>query len=250
MAKTRTNDDDKDVITFKVMVSKDKNPKAYEWAKSLSWGMFPKFVNDILTLYAEKGYLLPNDWILENDTKSVELLQRSQNQQVNADGMQDLLKQLQGMQEQMMFMQKQLQMQQHGLPPMGYPYIPPNGYIHPYAGQAHPQHQDIQQHYTQGQNGHIQSSPIQEQHIQAHTSSIQTHTGHNAVESPIEPSKGNPEQKHDDFVFTLPPVENDSPMENSSLGGFGGEFQDLSPSESENKSDDSDPPSFSGFQMY
>lgn len=250
MAKTRTNDDDKDVITFKVMVSKEKNPKAYEWVKSLSWGMFPKFVNDILTLYAEKGYLLPNDWILENDTKSIELLQRSQTQQVNADGMNDLLKQLQGMQEQMMLMQNQLQMQQHGLAPMGYPYIHPNGYIHPYAGQAHPQHQNIQQHYTQGQNGQTQTSPIQEQHSQAHTGSIQTQTLPNAVASPIEPPKSTQEQEQEDFLFILPPVENDSLMENSSLGGFGGESQELSPTESENNGDDSEPPSFSGFQMY
>lgn len=250
MAKTRTTDDDKDVITFKVMVSKDKNPKAYEWAKSLSWGMFPKFVNDILTLYAEKGYLLPNDWILENDTKSIELLQRSQTQQVNADGMHDLLKQLQGMQEQMMLMQKQLQMQQHGFAPMGYPYIPQNGYMHSYTGQAHPQHQNIQQHYSHGHEGQIHASPIQEQHSQAHTGSIQTPTLHNAVTSPVEPSTSNPEQEQEDFVFILPTLEQDTTKENSSLGGFGGDPQELSHVQSEQNSDDSDPPSFGGFQMY
>lgn len=249
MAKTRTNDDDKDVITFKVMVSKDKNPKAYEWAKSLSWGMFPKFVNDILTLYAEKGYLLTNDWILENDTKSVELLQRSQTQQVNTDGMQDMLNQLRLMQDQMALLQDQLKTQQ-GHIPMGHPYMPPQGYIYPYAGMPYPQHQNIQHQYAQGQNDQSQSSPIHEQHSQAHTGSIQTQTVHNAVTSPKEPPMSNQEQEQDDFLFVLPPVEKDSLTENSSLGGFGGESQDLSPAESVNNNDDSEPPSFSGFQMY
>lgn len=248
MAKTRTNDEEKDVVTFKVRVLKDQNPKAYEWARTLTWGMFPKFVNDILTLYAEKGYLLPNDWILENDTKSIELLQRSQTQQVNADGMQGLMKQLQDMQDQMMVMQKQLQMQQQGIPPMGYPYIHPNGYMHPYGNHPYPLQQDIH-NPQQSQHTHIQSNPIQEQHSQAHTGSIQGTMDHNAVNGHHKPS--NSVQEQDDvFEFTLPPVEDNPTQENSSLGGLGGEFSDSSSTPSDNQDDGSSPPSFGGFQLY
>lgn len=241
MAKTTSDSPkDKDEITFKVRISKTQNPKAHEWAMSLAWGMFPKFVNDILTLYADKGYLLTNDWILENDTKSVELLQRSQTQQVNSDGMQDLLKQMQVMQEQMMFLQRQIHPQQNI--PVGFGF-PPQGYMHPYMGHpSYPHPQDtLQQQNTQTNPiPSIQEQQSQTIHQQPQTGSIRSH----------EPIQTNNAVKEDEFAFVLPPIESNSNQEHSSLGGFGGDFSENQNTESNQTNGDSVTTNFDGFQMY
>jgi len=228
MAKTPRTDDD-DVITFKVRVAKKQNPKAYEWAESLSWGMFPKFVNDVLTLYANKGYLLANDWILENDTKSIELLERSQNQQANANGVHDLLVQMQQMQEQMMFLQKQLQMQQA---PMGFGYFPQQGFMNPYTG-----HSPLPQHgqaHTQQVAPHNANNP--------QTDAQQQQDDLNAVASAESVSETTQAQE-EEYSFILPPMVNDSSTENTSLGGFGAQSEGT-------QSDTGEVSNFSGFALY